>query len=116
MLDEEMTFYMPQGNITCEVIVSLVKGEQNKNIQGLVIKFKNVQYMHTFKKSKDVNRAHFNFEDVIGQSSQIKEAIRLGKIAARSTSNVLLLGESGTVKNYLPKLYITTVHVESDPL
>ncbi|NLP30381.1 MAG: sigma 54-interacting transcriptional regulator [Clostridiales bacterium] len=109
MLDEEMTFYMPQGSITCEVIVSLVKGEQNKNIQGLVIKFKNVQYMHTFKKSKDVNRAHFNFEDVIGQSSQIKEAIRLGKIAARSTSNVLLLGESGTGK----ELFAQAIHNHS---
>ncbi|NLY71424.1 MAG: PAS domain-containing protein [Clostridiales bacterium] len=81
MLDEEMTFHMPQGNITCEVIVSLVKGEQNKNVQGLVIKFKNVQYMYTFKKSKDINKAHFCFEDIIGQSSQIKEAIRLAKIA-----------------------------------
>jgi len=42
--------------------------------------------------------AQFNFEDIIGQSAGIGECIRLAKIAANSTANVLIQGESGTGK------------------
>lgn len=109
MLDEEMVFHMPDGDVTCEVIVSLVKGKENENIQGLVIKLKNSKYMWKFKKSKDDNKAHFYFEDIVGASPTIKEAIRLAKIAARSTSNVLILGESGTGK----ELFAQSIHNHS---
>jgi len=100
---------MPDGDVTCEVIVSLVKGKENENIQGLVIKLKNSKYMWKFKKSKDDNKAHFYFEDIVGASPTIKEAIRLAKIAARSTSNVLILGESGTGK----ELFAQSIHNHS---
>lgn len=109
MLDEEMTFNMPDGTVNCEVIVSLVKGEENQNLQGLVIKLKNTKYMYTFKKSKDDNKAYFLFEDIIGNSPALREAIRLGKIAARSTSNVLITGESGTGK----ELFAQSIHNHS---
>jgi transcriptional regulator with PAS, ATPase and Fis domain len=109
MFDEEMTFDMPDGTIKCEVIVSLVKGGEREGVQGLVVKLKNTEYMYKFKKSKDDNKAYFNFEDIIGHSSALQEAIRLGKIAARSTTNVLITGESGTGK----ELFAQSIHNHS---
>lgn len=109
MMDEEMVFPMPDGNVNCEVIVSLVKGGANESPQGLVIKIKNTKYMYKFKKSKDENKAYFSFEDIAGNSKELQEAIRLGKIAARSTSNVLITGESGTGK----ELFAQSIHNHS---
>jgi PAS domain S-box-containing protein len=109
LFDEEMTFEMPDGKISCEVIVSLVKGEENESVQGLIIKLKNAEYMSKFKKSKGDKIAYFQFDDVIGNSGKLQEAIRLGKIAARSTSNVLILGESGTGK----ELFAQSIHNHS---
>ena len=109
LFDEEMIFEMPDGKINCEVIVSLVKGEENESVQGLIIKLKNAEYMSKFKKSKGDKIAYFQFDDVIGNSGKLQEAIRLGKIAARSTSNVLILGESGTGK----ELFAQSIHNHS---
>ena len=107
-MDEEMVFTMPSGTIRCEVIVSLVK-RSLYDYAGLVIKFKNVEYMNTFKKSKNEYKAYFQFGDIIGESHAIKEALRLSKIAARSMSNVLILGESGTGK----ELFAQAIHNHS---
>jgi len=43
-------------------------------------------------------QANLHFSDILGQSPQIQEAIRIAKLAADSDSNVLLQGESGTGK------------------
>lgn len=64
--------------------------------EGLVIKLKNTKYIQTCKQSKNEIKAQFCFEDIQEKSQELREAIRLGKIAARSVSNVLILGESGT--------------------
>lgn len=109
MMDEEMVFHMPDGDVNCEVIVSLVKGGQNESPQGFVIKIKNSKYMYKFKKSKDEKKAYFSFEDIVGNSKELQEAVRLGKIAARSTSNVLITGESGTGK----ELFAQSIHNHS---
>lgn len=45
--------------------------------------------------------AKFSFEDLIGASSGIQEAVRLAKIAANSRANVLIQGESGTGKELI---------------
>jgi transcriptional regulator with PAS, ATPase and Fis domain len=107
-MDEDMVFDMPSGIVRCEVIVSLAK-RTLYDYAGLVIKFKNVEYMNTFKKSKNEYKAYFQFDDIIGESPAIKEALRLSKIAARSMSNVLILGESGTGK----ELFAQAIHNHS---
>ncbi len=54
--------------------------------------------------------ARFTFDSIIGISEQIKQAISIGKMAAQSNSNVLILGESGTGK----ELMAQSIHNESD--
>lgn len=52
------------------------------------------------------NDAHFSFSDIIGESPQIREAIRLAKIAATNDATVLIQGESGTGK----ELFAQSIH------
>ncbi len=54
--------------------------------------------------------ARFTFDSIIGTSEQIKQAIAIGKLAAQSDSNVLILGESGTGKELLAQ----SIHNASD--
>jgi DNA-binding NtrC family response regulator len=43
---------------------------------------------------------------MIGRSSFFQEVIRQGKLAALTSSNVLITGESGKGKELMPRLFI----------
>ncbi|MDR1954234.1 MAG: sigma 54-interacting transcriptional regulator [Clostridiales Family XIII bacterium] len=45
--------------------------------------------------------AKYSFDEIIGSSDDIKEVKAMGQLAAKSDSNVLILGESGTGKDLL---------------
>lgn len=51
----------------------------------------------------------YNFNDIVGESKEIKRAINLAKIASQNRSNVLLLGETGTGK----ELFAQSIHNNS---
>ncbi len=53
--------------------------------------------------------SQYTFSDIIGESAAIKSAIELAKIAANSSSTVLILGESGTGK----ELFAQAIHSAS---
>lgn len=55
-------------------------------------------------------RAKFHFKDIAGKHPRVLETISLGKKAASTISNVLLLGESGTGKN----IFAQAIHNESN--
>ena len=64
---------------------------------------------------KMVNRiigsdARFTFEDIMGASPALVNAVSLARIAATNNSNVLLIGESGTGK----ELFAQAIHNASD--
>ena len=48
------------------------------------------------------NEAHFRFQDIIGISPAMGEAVRMAKIAAQNDASVFLSGESGTGKEPCP--------------
>jgi transcriptional regulator of acetoin/glycerol metabolism len=52
------------------------------------------------------NRAKYTFEDIIGESKAIRDAIKLAQQSARTISPVLLQGESGTGK----ELFAQAIH------
>lgn len=54
-------------------------------------------------------KANFHFNNIIGAHPRALESVNLGKKAARTLSNVLLLGESGTGKN----VFAQAIHNES---
>lgn len=68
--------------------VILLSFDEQKEINTLVNKFHNLNAIYTF-------------DSIIGESRAITEVKNLGKNAALSNSNVLILGESGTGKELL---------------
>jgi formate hydrogenlyase transcriptional activator len=52
---------------------------------------------------EDEIRNEFNFEEIIGQSSALRQVLRLVETVAASDSTVLLLGETGTGKELIAR-------------
>lgn len=70
-------------------------------IIGVIDHFRKIKRVHNMMRNLGGNYAKFTFDNIIGNSSKIRECIRLGEIAARSSSNVLIYGESGTGKEMI---------------
>lgn len=92
-------------DIECE-IYPIYKGAAEEDCEGLIIKLNPPRHLKLDKRSKRHMGVHFHFGDIHGKSKGIQEAIRLGKIASESLSNVLILGESGTGK----ELFAQAIH------
>ena len=75
--------------------------DEEGNIIGVIDNFRKIKRVHNLMRNLGGNYAKFTFNDIIGNSSKIRECIRLGQIAARSSSNVLIYGESGTGKEMI---------------
>ncbi len=58
---------------------------------------------------KNQLKIHHNFENIIGSNPQIQEAYRLAAQVAESNASVLILGETGTGKEYLAR----AIHYQS---
>jgi len=112
-----------QGYVDKEIIVSDRTGVKTHFIKTAVpIKDDDgniVNVVDTFRKIKRVQKlinemtgayANFMFDDIIGSSTNLKKCIKIAKIAASSTSNVLITGESGTGK----ELIAHSIHSHSD--
>jgi sigma-54 dependent transcriptional regulator, acetoin dehydrogenase operon transcriptional activator AcoR len=56
------------------------------------------------------SHAHFTFDTIIGDSQKLNDALRVARIAANSTTTVMLAGETGTGK----ELFAQAIHNESD--
>ncbi len=56
-----------------------------------------------------VTTSKYTFDDIVGNSSELRKCISLAEKAARSNSTVLLLGESGTGK----ELFAHAIHASS---
>ncbi len=76
------------------------------------------EYLITFRETKNVysqvnklfgSKAIYTFEDILGSSKLIKEAVRLAKTVAMTDVTILLNGESGTGK----ELFAQGIHNES---
>lgn len=75
--------------------------DERGNIIGVIDHFRKIKRVHNMMRNLGGNYAKFTFDDIIGNSNKIRECIRLGEIAARSSSNVLIYGESGTGKEMI---------------
>lgn len=77
---------------------------------GTVIVMNEMKYVHKLVNKMSGFSAQYTFDSIIGDSPEIKEVIKLGRIAAKSSSNILILGESGTGK----ELIAQSIHNASD--
>lgn len=76
------------------------------------------EYLITFRETKNVysqvnklfgSKAIYTFEDILGSSKLIKDAVRLAKTVAMTDATILLHGESGTGK----EMFAQGIHNES---
>lgn len=81
-----------QGAITGGIIIL----RSIKQVQNLVNRFSGYS-------------ANLQFRDIVGESVEIHEAIRLATLAATTTANILLQGESGTGK----EIFAQAIHNRS---
>lgn len=87
--------------------LSITKLKTDTKVTGYLIMIN-----YADKKIYDINKGNktvYSFEDIIGESPLIKDAIEIGKIASRGNSNILILGESGTGK----ELFAQSIHQNS---
>ncbi|MFZ7103421.1 MAG: sigma-54-dependent Fis family transcriptional regulator [Peptococcaceae bacterium] len=83
--------------------------DENGNITGVVDTFRKINRVQKMVNEIVGAQANFSFENIIGSSAIFNESIRLAKIAAKSSSNVLIQGESGTGK----ELFAQAIHKTS---
>lgn len=83
---------------------------KNGKVQGTVIILQQMQQYKRLIERVSGARAKITFDDIIGQSTEFKFALRLAEMAAQSDSNVLLLGESGVGK----EMFAQSIHNASN--
>ncbi len=79
--------------LTCNPIQSL------NEVDGKIIILTEIKRARTFVAKMMGAKAKFLFEDIIGADREFMETVRHAQIAAQISSNVLLLGESGSGKD-----------------
>jgi len=110
-------------------IFPLYEGEKLLGAICFIQDFSTIEQRFDFvSKSKKINNFHelnrfpagkcnrqlgngtcFSFRDIIGESREFLEAIEMGKLAAQSTSSVMLFGDTGTGK----ELFAQSIHNHS---
>lgn len=90
--------------------ISATPIEVNNQIIGMVIVFKEMDKVFKLVNKYSGGGAVYKFDDIIGDSEEIKKVIDYAKTVSSSTSTVLIEGESGTGKELLAQ----AIHNYSD--
>lgn len=81
-----------------QVSVRKVINQYTKELDGVVLKLIVAEKGTAQSNNKAGGIANHTFDDIIGESKEIKKTIELAKRFANSSENIILIGESGTGK------------------
>ena len=110
LIEEEIHLKTKTGKtIFCISTITPIKDQINHRVEGIVMTFRELKKVHNLINKIVGAEARFVFEDILGDNTQIIEAKRIGMMAARNNSTVLLQGESGTGK----ELFAQAIHNSS---
>lgn len=96
----------------CEIILTKVRTSLGNEQIGKVITFQNINKVQDTEikiRSKLHQRgliAKYSFSDIIGESNSINETIKKAKTFAKVSSNILIIGKTGTGK----ELFAQSIH------
>ena len=125
--DEELVFDTVHGRVTClcslkpitsyrpetglEDIVSSANLMISEPVaaDGFVMILRSIERVQKLVHRMTGARARLTFANVVGESSALREALRLAKLASNSNSTVLLHGETGTGK----EIFAQSIHNSS---
>lgn len=108
LTDYEANLTTGAGQLRCTVTFRpiMVDGQS----RGLVIALNEIKRARKLVQHMSGAEAYFTFDDLIGNNKDFQKAVKLARAAANSSSNVLILGESGTGKDLLAQ----AIHNESN--
>jgi transcriptional regulator of acetoin/glycerol metabolism len=127
LADEELVFDTSHGRVTClcslkaissyrlETGLEDIVGSSGLLIaeptaaDGFVMILRSIERVQKLVNRMTGARARLTFANVVGESSALKEAMRLARLAATSNSTVLLHGETGTGK----EIFAQSIHTSS---
>ncbi|WP_418791287.1 sigma-54-dependent Fis family transcriptional regulator [Phosphitispora sp. TUW77] len=95
--DEEYQAETGKTITHCTITCRPIRNPQYK-IVGLVAIIREIRAVKQLVHQMVGARARFVFDDLVGQNASYLKTVKLARLAATSSSNVLLLGESGTGK------------------
>lgn len=105
--EEEIKFNVnKRKKILCIATITPINDNITNKLEGVVITFKEAKVIHNLINKIVGAEARFSFNDILGNSENIKDAIKLAKKCARHSTTVLLQGESGTGK----ELFAQSIH------
>jgi PAS domain S-box-containing protein len=107
--EEEMVLETRHRSIRCITSATPILMEKER-VAGAVIIIREIKTVHNLVNRMIGANASFTFDDILGESRGIKEAIRLARLAAGNTTTVLLMGESGTGK----EMFAQAIHNSSN--
>lgn len=96
-------------SLNLSISASIIYNKHHKKINTVLV-IEEQQRIHKMVSKMSGFTARFTFGSIIGISESIRHVIEVGKLAAQSDSNVLILGESGTGKELLAQ----SIHNASD--
>lgn len=95
----ECDFYINNSVIKC-IINAVPMNVSNKNL-GVVITFREAEYVHKLVNKVVGYKANYTFKDFITENHRMKSIIELAKKAAQSDCSIIIEGESGTGKEVI---------------
>ena len=101
----EFNFNCPSGVKAYMCRVDPISGHSGVKAGKLVIMIEKREMIKIAKRISG-SFAKYYFDDIKGKNSMLQEQIRLAKVAAKTTSKILIVGESGTGK----ELFAQAVH------
>ena len=95
--DLEVIFYESIRKTRCLVSLRPIYNLDGERM-GSVLFIKELRVVQDLLQKVTGLQAHYSFEDIKGESQELKTVVDLARSAADSTSNTLIIGESGTGK------------------
>lgn len=77
---------------------------------SVVNTFRKIERVKALSYRMTMDRTHYHFADIQGESDSLRTAVSAARKAARSSANIVLHGESGTGK----ELFAQAIHAEGD--
>ncbi|HEY8892575.1 MAG TPA: sigma 54-interacting transcriptional regulator [Clostridium sp.] len=92
----ECDFHIRNKRIKC--IINAVAMKVNHKFMGVVITFRETEYVHKLVNKVVGYKATYKFDNIISDNEKMKSVIEFAKKAAKSDCNILIEGSSGTGK------------------
>lgn len=102
-------FVSSVGGATHFASLDPIRLDTGELVGGLITVIEKKEFVQ-FAVEMTGSHAHFTFDTIIGNSDKLLEAVHMAKIAASSSTTVLLCGETGTGK----EVFAQAIHNASD--